>query len=159
MKRPGARHEAISRIVFDQCCAVATDQRAQQPSGELSRGMAFATVAADSMASACPIPVLESMCICALQPFIDARVETIVGALLECRPCAPIAPGAALRVSGWVEYVNDDDAVKFHVQVQDEQERVCEASITLAIVGRESVDRHIARKREAIARRELFRAA
>ena len=66
--------------------------------------------------------------------------------------------GALLRVSGWVEGIAENE-VTFRVQVQDEQEQVCEASIRLAILQRERIAQRITRKREAIVRRELYRAA
>src|SRR5258707_9108822 len=127
MKREGPHHEAISQIVFDERYAVPTAQPARQSFVAPPRWAPDAEGRVDSMATACVIAVMESMCICALQPFIDARSETIVGAMIECRPWAPIASGSVLRVGGWVECITDDDGVKFHVQVQDEQERVCEA--------------------------------
>ena len=65
---------------------------------------------------------------------------------------------AKLDRHGWVDGVADNE-VTFLAQAQDEQEQVCEASIRLAILQRARVAQRITRKREAIERRELYRAA
>ncbi|MEP6941434.1 MAG: hypothetical protein ABI981_00765 [Betaproteobacteria bacterium] len=154
MTRETSHNDAISRIVFDERYAIPGTQPAR-PMVELPPECASAGDTADAMATAYLIALLESICIRELQCFIDPADETIVGTAVDCRHCAPVAAGAMLRVSGWVERSNGDE-VRFRVQAQDEQERVCEGSISLAIVHRDRISLRILRKREAIARRELF---
>ncbi len=150
MMRESIHSDAISRIAFDERYAVPGTQPARPMVGWTGPGGS-----ADGMATAYLFALLESICTRELKCFIDCADETIVGTAVDCRHCAPVAPGAVLRISGWVERI-DGDEVRFRVQAQDEQERVCEGSISLAIVHRDRISLRILRKREAIARRELF---
>jgi len=154
MTRETMHSDAMSRIVFDERYTIPGTQPARPMIG-LPDGLIGSAGIPDGMATAYLIALLESICMRELECFIDRADETIVGTAVDCRHCAPVAPGAVIRVSGWVERVNGDE-VRFRVQAQDEQERVCEGSICLAIVHRDRISLRILRKREAIARRELF---
>jgi len=146
--------DAMSRIVFDKRYAISGTQPAR-PMVELPDSEKGSGGSPDAVATAYLIALLELICMRELERFIDRADETMVGTAVDCRHCAPVAAGAVLRVSGWVERVNGDE-VRFRVQAQDEQERVCEGSICLTIVPRDRIGLRILRKREAIARRELF---
>jgi predicted thioesterase len=158
MSRESAARGAISRIVFDERYAVPLDRTAPRLFSEFPPPAGGTADLDNAMATAHLIAMLESICIRELQGYIDARSETVTGVVVEFRHRAPVAQGALLRVSGWVDGVSDHE-VTFHAQAQDEQEQVCEASIRLAIVQREQVAQHLARKGRAIERRELYRAA
>ncbi len=151
-------HEAISQIVFDERYAVPVDQTAQRLFRQLPLATGYSSHLVDAMATAYLIAVLESICLREVHLHIDQEHETVVGASVDCRHCAPVPAGAVLRLSGWVEQMGDSE-VTFRMQAQDEQECVCEASIRLVIVHREQIARRITRKKEAIERRQLFLAA
>jgi len=154
MTRETMHSDAMRRIVFDERYAIPGSKPARAVI-ELPDGLTSCGGSPHGMATAYLIALLESICMRELECFIDRADETIVGTAVDCRHCAPVAPGAVIRVSGWVERI-DGDQVRFRVQAQDEQERVCEGSICLAIVHRDRINLRILRKREAIARRELF---
>ena len=158
MDRQIANYQEISQIVFDERYAVPLDQTASVLFSEFPPAAAGPADLGDAMATAHLIAMLESICTRELRGFIDPRSETVTGIVVECRHRAPVAKGALLRVSGWVEGIAANE-VTFRVQVQDDQEQVCEASIRLAILQRACIAQHIARKREAIERRELYRGA
>jgi predicted thioesterase len=152
-----ANYQQISQIVFDERYAVPLNQTARLLFSEFPPTADGADLV-DAMATAYLIAMFESICTRELQAFIDPRSETVTEVVVECSHRAPVAKGALLRVSGWVEGIAEDE-VTFRVQAQDEQEQVCEASIRLAIVQRAGIAQRITRKREAIKRRELFLAA
>ncbi len=158
MDRQTANHQAISQIVFDERYTVPLDQTAPPLFSEFPPTADGAGNLVEAMAIAYLIAMLESICMRELLAFTDPRRETVAGVVVECRHRAPVAKGALLRVIGWVEGVAENE-VTFRVQAQDEQEQVCEASIRLAILKRASIAQRITRKREAIERRELYRAA
>lgn len=158
MDRQIANVQAISQIVFDERYAVPLDQAVPLLFSEFPAAADGVADLVDPMATAYLIALLESICTRELRGFIDPRSETVTGIVIECRHRAPVAKGALLRVSGWVEDIAENE-VTFRVQAQDEQEQVCEASIRLAILQRARLAQRIARKREAIERRELFLGA
>jgi len=158
MDRQIANYQEISQIVFDERHAVPLGHTAPVLFSEFPAAEDGAADFVDPMATAYLIATLESICTRELRGFIDPRSETVTGIVVDCRHHAPVANGALLRVSGWVEGVAANE-VTFRVQVQDEQEQVCEAPIRLAILKRARIAQHIARKREAIVRRELYRGA
>jgi predicted thioesterase len=90
-----------------------------------------------------------------LQSFLDPDEETAVSTQVDCHYRAPIAAGAQIRLTGWIERLGNRDAT-FWVQAQDDQEQVCDGRIRLDIVRTSQMARVISRKQDAIARRELF---
>ena len=111
------------------------------------------TIAATSL-----IAVLEGLCAREMQRHLKVYDETPVAVQMHCAPCAPVAAGARVRMTGWVERLGDGD-VTFRVKAQDEQEQVCDGRIQFAIVKREQMADSLSRKRDAIARRESFAPA
>jgi predicted thioesterase len=158
MRRKAVNCEAVSQIAFDERYAVPVDQTAPLLFSEFPATADGPAGPVDAMATAYLIAMLESICTRELRGFIDPRCETVTGLVVECRHRAPVAKGALLRVSGRVEGIAENE-VTFRVQAQDEQEQVCEASIRLAILQRDDIALRIARKCEAIERRELFLGA
>ena len=149
--------EAISQIVFDEHYAVPVDQETRQLFRHLPSATNNCSHLVDAMPTAYLIAVLESICLREMHRHIDADHETVVGSAIDCRHCAPVPAGALLRVSGWVERVVDGEAT-FRMLAQDEHERVCEATIRIAIVRRDQILPRITHKKEAIERRQLFLA-
>jgi fluoroacetyl-CoA thioesterase len=151
-------HEYVSAVFFDERYVVPAEQTAPRLFERLPHGRAYAATLVDAMATAYLVAVLESLCLREVAPFLEPGEETMVGAHVDCRHCAPVAPGAEIRVAGWVERIDQRD-VTFRVQAQDEHEQVCEAVIRVAVVPRERMRAVIARKRGALERRELFAPA
>jgi len=135
MDRLTANYQAISQIAFDEHYAVPLDQKAPLLFSEFPSTVDDGANLVDAMATAYLIALLESICTRELRGFIDPGSETVTGVVVECRHRAPVAKGGLLRVSGWVEGIAENE-VSFRVQVQDEQEQVCDASIRLAILPR-----------------------
>lgn len=158
MDRQTANYQAIGQIVFDERYAVPLEQTAPLLFSEFPSTADSTANLVDAMTTAYLIAMLESICMRELRGFVDPHSETVVGVVVECRHRAPVARGALLRVSGWVEGVAENE-VTFRVQAQDEQEQICEGSIRLAILQRARIAQHIARKQKAIERRDLYRAA
>ncbi len=151
-------HEAISQIFFDEWYTVPPGQTARSMFRFLPHARDYAERLVDAMATGYLVAVLESICAKALQPSVDADAETVVGAHVDCRHCGPIAPGATIRVTGWVETLGEREVV-FRVQARDDHEQVCDGAIRLCVVPRERMSAIIARKQRAAEQRRLFAPA
>lgn len=151
-------HEALSQVVFATRYTVPASQTAVALFRALPHARFGAEHMVEAMATAYLIGVLESLCICALREHIDEDAHVVVGVGVHCRHSAPIPPGAELQVSGWVEGI-DGRELTFRVQACDELEPVGDASIRVAIVERGRMTGTLARKRAAVARRELYACA
>lgn len=148
------KHCEISEILVCEQYVVPAEQTAQKLFRSLPHGKPYADRMIDAMATGYLVAVLESICAREIQRHLDPDEETVVGASVECRHCAPIPPGAILRVVGWVIGVGDHEAT-FWAQASDEEEVVCEVQIRFAVVRRARMERKIQRKCEAIGRREM----
>lgn len=98
-------HELISQICFAEIYVVPSHQTARSLFTRLPHGMAYADALIECLATGYLIAVIESICIKEMQAHIDADAEVVVGRSMRIEHCAPIPPGAAIRVSGWVEQV------------------------------------------------------
>ena len=152
------KHCAVSQILFSETYAVPAEQTAQRMFGVLPHGKSYADRLVNAMANGYLFAVLESICALEMQAHLDHDEETLMLTLMQCQHCAPIPPGALVKISGWVTDVADQEAT-FRVQASDEQEIVCEGQIRLTIVRRLQIEKRLQRKRDAIARRELFATA
>jgi predicted thioesterase len=150
--------EAVSRIFFEKRHTVSRDETAQRMSASPSQECSRSEPTIGAMASGRLLAVLESLCLHEVQPFLIAGEETVIGHSLQLLHSGPIAAGAALKVIGWVESL-DQHEVRMRIQACDEHEQVCEGTIHLTVVRRAELARRIERKAKAIARRELFLAA
>jgi len=148
-------HETVSGLFFDESCVVPAEQSARRLFATLPHGADYAQHLVDAMATAYLVAVMESICLRELLGCVDTAQDTVVGTNVDCRHCAPVAPGARIRVAGWVQQIGERD-VTFWVFAQDDHEEVCKGTIKLAVVPRDEIDRTILRKAAAIARRELF---
>lgn len=151
------KHCEVSQIFFSETHAVTVDQTAQTLFRSLPHGKAYAERMIKAMATGYLIAVLESICAREMQMYIDHDEEVVVGSSIQCEHCAPIPPGAIVRIDGWVIGIGEHEAT-FWVQASDEHELVCEGRIGLSVVRRSQIELKIHRKCEAIGRREVFAA-
>lgn len=152
--------DEVSQIIFDETHIVSPKEIAQREFRRTRRGQPHADtlVDTDAMTTGQLLTLLESLCLREIQPYVDTDAEQVVGHSIEFRHSAPIPCGALLRIRGWIHSIGDRD-VTFFVHAQDDQEQVGEGTVRLVVVRRGEFARHIERKLEAIARRELFLAA
>lgn len=151
-------HSAVSQILFRETYTVPAEQTSKTMFGVLPHGKSYADRLVNAMANGYLFAVLESICALKMQMYLDHDAETLVLRLMQCQHRAPIPTGALVTISGWVTHVAAQEAT-FRVQASDEHEIVCEAQICLTIVRRSQIEKRLQRKREAIARRELFTTA
>jgi predicted thioesterase len=151
-------NEALIHAFFDEYYVAPAEQTVQRISRTLPRRRAFVDRMIDTIATTCLIAVLECLCTRELQRYLRVNDETPVATQMHYRQRAPVPVGSRIRMTGWVERIGDDD-VTFRVKAQDEHEQVCDGQIQFAIVRRAEMARVVSRKREAIARREMFAPA
>ena len=151
-------HCGITQILFSETYTVPAEQTSQRMFGVLPHGKSYADRLVNAMANGYLFAVLESICAREMQTHLDHNEETLVLSSMQCQHRAPIPPGALVTINGWVTGVADQEAT-FCVQASDEQEIVCEGQIRLTIVQRSQIEKRLQRKRDAIARRELFATA
>ena len=149
---------AVSQILFSETYTVPEEQTSPRMFGVLPHGKSYSDRLFNVMSNGYLIAVLESICARELQLHLDHKEESIVVSSMQCQHRAPIPPGALVKINGWVTGVADQE-VAFCVQASDEQEMVCEGQIRLTIVRRSQIEKRLERKRDAIARRELFAGA
>ncbi len=150
--------EALSKIVLCERYRVPASRAAEALFGQLPDAQPFAAARVGAMTTACLVAALESACIAALAAELDGELATVVGTGVECLHHAPVAEGAELAISGFVERI-DGHELTFRVVASDELEPAGEASIHVAVVARERMARSLARKRTAVARRAVFAGA
>jgi fluoroacetyl-CoA thioesterase len=151
-------NEAMLHAFFDEYAVMPAEQTAQRIFWSLSNSGAFADSGSDTMAHAFLVATLVSLCTRELQRYLKTNDETLVWTHVHCHHGAPIPAGSRIRMTGWVERLRERD-VTFRVKAQDEQEQVYGGCIKFAIVRRAEMALLISRKRDAIARRELFAPA
>jgi fluoroacetyl-CoA thioesterase len=154
-------HAAVIHAFFDEYCVAWPEQAspAAPDSQTLPHaGGAFADRIIETMTPAYPVAMLVSLCTRELQRHLPADEETTIGTQVHCWRCAPFPAGSRIRMTGWVERLAERD-VTFHVTAQDELEQIYEGHIQFLIVRRVEMARLMSRKRNAIARREMFAAA
>ena len=138
-------HELISQTCFAEIYVVPSHQTARSLFTRLPHGMAYADTLIECIATGYLIAVVESICIKELQVHIDLGAEVVVGRSIRIEQRAPIPPGAAIRVSGWVEQVGRRSAT-FCIRGFDDHELVCEGQVTLVAVDRKAIESTIAAK-------------
>ena len=151
-------NEAMMQAFFDEYYVAPADRPGQTPMDARPRRCPFVDRAIDTLATTCLIAMLECLCSRELQRHLKPDIETAVATQMHCRHCAPIPVGSRLRMTGWIERL-DEDNVTFRVKAQDEHEQVCDGQIQFAIMRRTEMDRLVSRKQDAIARREMFAPA
>jgi len=150
--------EEVSQIIFYETHTVSPEETAQCRCRLGPQGQARADKLVDTMTTGQLVTLLESLCLREIQRYLDPDAERVVGHSIQLRYSGAIPGGALLRIRGWVHSIGDRD-VTFFVHAQDDQEQVGEGTVRLVVVRRGEFVRHIERKLEAIARRELFLAA
>ncbi len=150
--------DEVSQIIFDETHIVSPEEIAQRQLRQVSPKQPHTDTLVNVMTSGQLVTLLESLCVRELQQYVDPEAERAVGHAIELRYSAAIPCGALLRIRGWIHSIDDRD-VTFFVHAQDDHELVCEGTVGLVVVRRGEFARHIERKLEAIARRELFLAA
>ncbi|MDP3653802.1 MAG: hotdog domain-containing protein [Rhodoferax sp.] len=144
-------HELISQICFAEIYVVPPHQTARSLFTRLPHGMAYADTLIECIATGYLIAVVESICIKEMQQHIDAEIEVVVGRSIRIEHRAPIPPGAAIRVSGWVEQVGRRSTM-FCIRAFDDDELVCEGQVTLVAADRESIESRIVAKINGLQR-------
>jgi fluoroacetyl-CoA thioesterase len=145
----------VSRTLFSETYRFPAEQTSEKLFGVLPCGNSSADRMVIAMANGYFFAIVESLCAREMQTHLDSNEETLVLSSMQCRHRAPIPPGAMVNISCWITDVADQKAT-FRVQASDEQEIVCDGLIQLAIVQRSQIEKRLQRKRDAIARRELF---
>jgi predicted thioesterase len=138
-------HELISQICFAEIYVVPSHQTARSLFTRLPHGMAYADTLVECLATGYLIAVVESICIKEMQQHIDPDIEVVVGRSIRIEHRAPIPPGAAIRVSGWVEQVGRRSTT-FCIRAFDDHELVCEGQVTLVAADRKAIESTIAAK-------------
>jgi predicted thioesterase len=151
-------NDAIKEAFFDEYHVVTGEEPAQTAANATRGRRSLIDRMINTIAATSLIAVLECLCAREMQRHLKVYDETPVAMQMHYTRCAPVAAGARVRMTGWVERLGDGD-VTFRVKAQDEQEQVCDGRIQFAIVKRERMTDLLSRKREAIARRESFAPA
>ena len=151
-------NEAMIQAFFDEYYVAPAVQNGPFEPRTTPHRRPFVDRAIDTLATTCVIAMLECMCTRELQRHLKPDIETAVATQMYYRHCAPIPVGSRLRMTGWIERL-DEDNVTFRVKAQDEHEQVCDGQIQFAIMRRTEMDRLVSRKQDAIARRQMFAPA
>ena len=149
---------ALEQAFFDEFHVLAAEPAMQEGDGAPPSQRSFFDRMIHTIAAASLFAVLEGLCAREAQRHLKVYDETPVAMQMHYTGCAPVAPGARVRMTGWVERLGDGD-VTFRVKAQDEQQQVCDGQIQFAIVKRDRMADLMSRKRGAIARRESFAPA
>jgi predicted thioesterase len=144
---------AVAQVFFDRRHAMPAGLGAPDESAAPDRGKASGR-SVDAVAGYL-VALFEAFCAAELRPFLDADAEALVATQIDWLQRAPVAAGATLRLSGWVEAAGTR-TVTFHVQAHDAQEEVCEGRLRFDVGERDRAERAIARKHAAAQRRQLF---
>lgn len=142
-------HQGVSETFFEESYTVPPDQTARSLFARLPHGSEYAQKMIECLATGYLVAVLESICIREMQQQVDPLVEVVVGRSIRIEHRAPIPPGSPLRLSGWVQSLGERSAT-FCAQAFDDHEMVCEATVTLVVVRRASMDLRIAAKVNAL---------
>jgi fluoroacetyl-CoA thioesterase len=141
--------QGVSQIFFEETYSVPADQTARALFSQLQHGRAYAEQMIECLATAYLLAVVESICVREMQLHVDAAAQVVVGRCVRIEHRGPVPPGAPLRLRGWVEGLGGR-SVTFRVQAFDDHEIVCEASITLVVMKRASMESRIAAKVDAL---------
>jgi len=142
-------HQSVSEIFFEESYTVPADQTARSLFARLPHGYEYAQKMIECLATGYLVAVLESICIREVQQHVDPLVEVVVGRTVRIEHRAPIPPGSPLQLSGWIQSLSERSAT-FCVQAHDDHEMVCEATVTLVVVRRASMEMRIATKVNAL---------
>jgi len=151
-------NEALQQASFDEYHVLATGRSGEAGARAPTCQRSFFDRMIHTIAATSLMAVLEGLCAREMQRHLKVYDETPVAMQMHYTGCAPVPPGARVRMTGWVERLGDGD-VTFRVKAQDEQEQVCDGQIQFAIVKRDRMANLMSRKHEAIARRESFAPA
>jgi fluoroacetyl-CoA thioesterase len=150
--------DSMVSAFFDEYGAVPPECIAQRIFWSLSSTDALAHFDSGTLAPVCMALALEFLCRRELRRHLRPDEEIAVGTQMECWLRGVILVGSRIRLTGWVERLGERD-VSFRVKAQDEQEVVYEGRFRFTIVRQTEMARQLARKEQAIARREMFRPA
>ena len=142
-------HQGVSEIFFEETYSVPPEQTARALFARLPHGSDYASKLIECLATGYLVAVVESICIREMQRHVDAASEVVVGRTVQIEHKAPIPPGSALKLRGWVERLGARSAT-FCVQASDDHEIVCESSITLVAAQRASMESRITSKVNAL---------
>jgi fluoroacetyl-CoA thioesterase len=144
-------HQGITEISFEETYTVPVEQTARSLFARLPHGVDYADRLIECLDTGYLVAVIESICIREMQRHVDAQDEVVVGRSIQIEHCAPIPPGAPLKVRGWLERISQRSAT-FRVQASDAHEIVCEAVAVLVATARAPLEARIAAKVDALRR-------
>jgi fluoroacetyl-CoA thioesterase len=124
---------------------VTSDHIARSPGAQLSGGAACAESTVHCVATAVLVAMVESLCVREMQAHIEGAIQIAASRTIRIDHRAPVPVGSLLRVRGWVELLGGR-SVTFRVQGFDDHELVCEATVTLVVMLRASMESRIAAK-------------
>jgi len=150
--------EGLRRIAFDEWRRIGDVASEPMPGARANGDIGGVDTSAESTLAGDLLALTLAPCARAVACCLDRNAEALLARRVDCRLRAPVARGAWLRISGWVEGLGEA-AVVLRVHAHDEHEEICEVTVELAVVHPGEVARRIAHKRAARARRALFGAA
>lgn len=140
MNQPG-----INQIFFEESHIVPSDHIARSPGAQLSGAAACADSTVRCVATAVLVAMVESLCVREMQAHIDGAIQIAASRTIRIDHRGPVPVGSLLRLRGWVKLLGGR-SVTFRVQGFDDHELVCEATVTLVVMRRASMELRIAAK-------------
>jgi fluoroacetyl-CoA thioesterase len=138
-------------ISFEEVCTVDADQTARRLFARLSHGSAYANQLVEGLATGYLIAIVESICIREMLREMSLTTEVIVGAAVNIRHRAPVPPGKQVWLRGRTTHLGERKAT-FAVQACDDDEVVCEGTMTFVATSRERIETRLALKLGADSR-------
>jgi len=140
MNQPG-----VNQIFFEESHIVLADHAARPPGSQIPGGAVCAESTVRCAATADLVAMVESICVREMQAHIDGAIQIAVSRTIRIDHRGPVPVGALLRLRGWVELLGGR-SVTFRVQGFDGYELACEATVTLVVMRRASMESRIAAK-------------
>jgi predicted thioesterase len=140
MNQPG-----VNQIFFEESHIVPIDHTARASGSQLPGGGVCAQSTIHCAATADLVAMVESICAREMQAHIDGTIQIAASRTIRIEHRGPVPVGSLLRLRGWVELLGGR-SVTFRVQGFDDHELVCEATVTLVVMRRASMESRIAAK-------------
>jgi predicted thioesterase len=140
MNQPG-----VNQIFFEESHLVSADHPAPSPGSQPLAGAVCVEATIRCVATAELVALVESICVREMQAHIDGAIQIAASRTIRIEHRGPVPTGSLLRLRGWVELLGGR-SVTFRVQGFDDHELVCEATVTLVVMRRASMESRIAAK-------------
>jgi fluoroacetyl-CoA thioesterase len=138
-------HPGVNQIFFEESHVVLSDHEARSPASQLSDRAARAESTIHCVATSDLVAMVESVCVREMQAHIDGTIQIAASRTIRIDHRGPVPVGSLLRLRGWVELLGGR-SVTFRVQGFDDHELVCEATVTLVVMRRASMESRVAAK-------------